>query len=62
MSLGGGWEIRLGQAAASGMSQSGPAPAAMANVSPSAPKENPALKPVIPEPQAPLPPPPPKQP
>jgi NodT family efflux transporter outer membrane factor (OMF) lipoprotein len=53
--LGGGWEIHLGQGAASGLPQSAAATAGTENVP--APKDNPVVAPANPEPQAPLPPP-----
>ena len=55
--LGGGWEIRLGQAAASASPLPSPVPAGGENVPLPAPKDNPVAEPANPEPQAPLPPP-----
>ena len=55
--LGGGWEIRLGQPAASGSSQPALPPAGVGGAALPAPNLNPAVGPGDSEPQAPLPPP-----
>ncbi|MGA2253847.1 MAG: efflux transporter outer membrane subunit [Thermoguttaceae bacterium] len=54
--LGGGWQIRLGQDAASQLPQPTPAPAGAQNVPIRASDANPTAEPANPNPQAPLPP------